>query len=347
MRILNCDTIYSAPVRDLYKADPGLSSRSYSEQLRAVLDLRFGCWDSYSTAFRSLGHESEEVLLNVPELLASKSVECGFSFENMLFACIKSFQPDVVMCHSIGALGPEVWCEVKRRVKLLAGNFTHAAPNDSSLRQFGLLMSGFHHYVNSYKSKGYPIKYLPLAFDPRHLDGKEPAREFGITFIGGMGYDHVWSHGTQAVAAVASSVPEFKCWGYCGPSTPQIVHKVYQGEIYGRGYIDTLRRSRMTINRHGEVYKGDTSCMRTFEATGCGAMMFTEDSWNLKDLFVPNEECVPYSGPVDLVEKVRSFLGRKDDADRIGRAGQVRTLQDHTYARRAETLASWFEEAMR
>ena len=50
-------------------------------------------------------------------------------------------------------------------------------------------------------------------------------------------------------------------------------------------------RSKIVINRHGEVAQGFANNMRMFEATGMGALLMTGQSPNLSDFF-SEKECV-------------------------------------------------------
>ena len=85
--------------------------------------------------------------------------------------------------------------------------------------------------------------------------------------------------------------------------------------------------------------------MRLFEATGVGALLLTEAGPNLAELFAPGREVVAYDGTDDLVEKVDALpRRRRATASRSRRAGQARTLAEHTYRRsRSRELAEILE----
>jgi len=58
----------------------------------------------------------------------------------------------------------------------------------------------------------------------------------------------------------------------------------------------------------------------------------------LNDLFEVGKEVVAYSTPKEAAELVRYYLAHPAQADLIARAGQARTLRDHTYKQRMTEL---------
>jgi spore maturation protein CgeB len=49
---------------------------------------------------------------------------------------------------------------------------------------------------------------------------------------------------------------------------------------------------------------------------------------------------VAYTGEADLLEKLRHFTTDDDHRQRVASAGQGRTLRDHTYDRRMQTVTA-------
>src|SRR5262245_15960831 len=79
MRILIINTDYSKFLQTLYLCRPGLESLSYLEQMRARNESLFGVADFYSKNLRALGHEAEEVQVNIPSLQQMWAREHGIS----------------------------------------------------------------------------------------------------------------------------------------------------------------------------------------------------------------------------------------------------------------------------
>jgi len=77
MRFLILNTDYPAFLSDLYAQNPGLSERSYGEQLETRMDTLFGVADFYSFNLRALGHDADEILVNNAHLQRAWAREHG------------------------------------------------------------------------------------------------------------------------------------------------------------------------------------------------------------------------------------------------------------------------------
>ena len=99
-----------------------------------------------------------------------------------------------------------------------------------------------------------------------------------------------------------------------------------------------LARSQLTLNRHIDVSECYANNMRMYEATGMGAMLLTDNKTNLNELFNIGSECVAYDSIEEATELVRYYTDHPKEADAIARAGQARTLREHTYSHRMQEL---------
>ncbi len=106
------------------------------------------------------------------------------------------------------------------------------------------------------------------------------------------------------------------------------------------------QNSKIVINRHGEVSREYANNMRMYEATGCGALLVTEDKDNLKDLFEPYKEVTPYKSTTEAISLIDWVLNNWDRAKEIAIRGQARTLRDHTYERRMKTVSDTLLEQL-
>ena len=78
--------------------------------------------------------------------------------------------------------------------------------------------------------------------------------------------------------------------------------------------------------------------MRLFEATGVGSLLITDEKDNLSEFFEVGKEIVTYGDADELVDKIRFYLAHEEKRSRIARAGQERTLREHTYLHRMREL---------
>ncbi len=108
--------------------------------------------------------------------------------------------------------------------------------------------------------------------------------------------------------------------------------------VFGLDLYRLLRRSRITFNLHTDTVRGFAGNIRLFEATGAGTCLLTDRASNLGDLFEPDREVVTYGSLDECVEKVRYLLDHEGERAAIARAGQARTLRDHSVAVRARRI---------
>jgi len=108
--------------------------------------------------------------------------------------------------------------------------------------------------------------------------------------------------------------------------------------LFGLEMMKALSKSKIGFNSHGGVAGDYAANIRLFEVTGVGSCLLTDHKKNIKDFFEPDKEVVTYNSPEECVEKVTWLLSHPNELKQIAEAGQKRTLKDHTFERRAETL---------
>jgi len=108
--------------------------------------------------------------------------------------------------------------------------------------------------------------------------------------------------------------------------------------VYGLEMFRTVRNSKVVLNIHADSSPLYASNMRLFETTGVGTCLVTDHKKNLGELFEFDEEVIVYRTPEECIEKVTWLLEHPAEREEIARAGQKRTLEDHTFAKRARQL---------
>jgi spore maturation protein CgeB len=73
---------------------------------------------------------------------------------------------------------------------------------------------------------------------------------------------------------------------------------------------------------------------RDFEATGCGGLLVTNDSKEIAEYFVPDEEIVTYRDADSASEKIKYYLENEDERKRIAQKGYERVIKEHTIQKR-------------
>jgi len=100
-----------------------------------------------------------------------------------------------------------------------------------------------------------------------------------------------------------------------------------------------LAESQIGLNRHIDLSERFANNMRLFEATGVGTLLLTDWKDNLHELFEVGKEVVAYRTPQECAELVKHYLEHDGERRAVAKAGQERTLRDHTYQQRMKELA--------
>jgi spore maturation protein CgeB len=107
-----------------------------------------------------------------------------------------------------------------------------------------------------------------------------------------------------------------------------------------------LRDSKISLNTHIDVSPRSASNMRLFEATGVGSCLLTDWRENIAKLFEPDVEVATYRSAAECIEKVDYLLQHEDERQAIARAGQRRTLREHTYTQWAAKIDALIRDAL-
>jgi len=109
--------------------------------------------------------------------------------------------------------------------------------------------------------------------------------------------------------------------------------------VFGIEMYSVLSRSMVTLNTHIDIAGDVASNMRLFEATGVGACLLTDWKPDLHRLFEVDREVVTYQSAEEALAKSRWLMENPSICESIARAGQSRTLREHTLEKRAEQLS--------
>jgi hypothetical protein len=352
MRILILDSGYPLFLEGLYASRPELAERPYAEQQRALMDSFFGTSDAYSHFLAPLGHVAAELVVNCRPLQTAWAREHRLfrrrfrlpadrsRWDAIVLAQIDDFEPDVVYSQDLRMLAARTLNQIRRRGILLAGQIATLLPRKARLRCFDLIVSSFPHYVERLAEQGIDTQYLRLAFDPRVLDvlgNIEPGPD--VTFVGSLGRSQ-WKRSMPLLERAARQLP-ITFYGFQAEEWPASspIRTRYGGEAWGVDMYRVLASSRLTLNRHTDPAEDHANNMRLYEASGVGTLLVTDAKADLHELFEPDREVVTYSDEAELVERVQYYLEHEDERASIARAGQERTLREHTWRQRMMELS--------
>lgn len=352
VRLLILDTCYPAFLRGHYSQHPGLEHMRYDDQWRSVMDTFFGTADSYSYALGQLGHEAHEVIANNPYLQkawlrehrASRPVPFRLDRERIVLRQAADYRPDVVYVQNMRFFSGRLLRRLRKLGATIVGQIASEPPAAERLRLYDLVLTSFPHFVERFRKTGVRSEYLRIGFDARVLErlralGGTPGR-LGAVFVGALNRTQHRSGNTLLERAAHRAPIDF--WGYGGTMWPRSspIRARYHGEAWGLDMFKVLYESRIAVNRHIGVAERWANNMRLYEATGVGTLLVTDAKENLSELFEPGREVAIYRDEDELVETIDYYLEHEDERAKIARAGQERTLREHTYTERMRDLVA-------
>jgi spore maturation protein CgeB len=365
VRFLALDTDYPDFLKWLYAEHSGLEKRPYEEQIHVRMESLYGQVGLCSRALNSLGHEANEIYVNNEYLQTAWAKAHGLKissgpqwqfrlrrgivpwvsrgqqprwFTDILGAQIKHYKPDVLLNLAMNAVSSRFLQEMKPYIGLLVGQIAAPVPQDQNWRTYDLVISSLPNLVEYFRSLSVPSELNRLAFEPAVLSRlKRDEPEVPVSFVGSFHRAHATR--VSFLEHLCSSL-ELEVWGngLSGLRRDSPVHSRFVGAAWGVAMYQILRRSKMTLNHHVDIADSYANNLRLYEATGVGTLLVTDWKRNLHEMFEVGKEVVAYRTAEECVKLIRYYLEHEEERSQIARAGQERTLREHTYAHRMQQL---------
>jgi spore maturation protein CgeB len=265
--------------------------------------------------------------------------------ENILLAQIEEFRPDLVLNQDLF----HVDTKLMRRIKgignpIVIGQVGIEPSRGEDWTVYDLMISQLPATVKFFRGIGMRAEVSHLAFEPSILDAlsEAPEPDVDVSFVGTVSGDH-----RQRIALLEAVAKrhDLKLWGNLPRSLPASspLHRCFQGEVWGADMYQVLRRSRVTLNSHIDLAGREAGNMRLFEATGVGAFLLTDFKDNLDTLFAPDREVAAWRSIADCLKSIDRYLADGNSRTEIARAGQARTVAQHTYRHRTAEILSFVD----
>ncbi len=255
---------------------------------------------------------------------------------------LREVRPEVVVAIKADRIGSAFWDDVDDlgivRILWLYDELRRTAEVPEDLRRFPKVVSYSPGDVRDLVAIGVDAEYLPTGFD---ADVRaHPARTGAVVFVGARypnreaqlvalhragvavrAYGRDWSH---------HPVDRLRTWSWHRPEVPN------ERDVPLQRAYDLVAGSVAAVNIHADQ---DGFTLRTFEAPGVGALQLI-DRPDVDTLYEPGVEVMTYTSVDELVDLCQR--SHRDPIWRaaIGRAGQKRTLAEHTFDHRVERLAA-------
>lgn len=353
--IVFVDTVYSQVLNKV-------NGNSYRERRNRLLDLKFGTSDFYSEAFRSYGWQAEDIIANDESGLRLYMAENNYLYcdiQDSVKRKLLDLMPiDVLYIQDLSFFSTHDINYLRNNgIKLIIAQLGCSWPGDDKIKNYDIVFTSLPHYLQKINDVGVEGLFLQIGFGGHTIleklaisqmcESGRALRDIDISFVGGIGPykggGH-WTRGTAILSAVAEKYPnQFKWFGYGLQYATEALRQTYGGEKWGLEMYEIYSRSKIVINRHGEIAQNYSNNMRLFESTGVGALLMTENSLNIKDYFEPGKECVTYENEQDLLDKIDYYLNHEDERKAIAKAGQKRTLECYTYEKLLKPVVDFLE----
>lgn len=354
MKILIIQTNYPSFLDEFHKKNK-LKNKTYTELKKLWAKELFGSSNFYLKSLKLLGWTGDEIIANdqiiqsawakehnikvsginsnlinflpqrIKNLIPLNSTEKYIVLEQ-----IKFHKPDVVYIHDVTYFTKKELDIIKKYARLIVGQIAYPKPlNQQIFYSYDLIISSLPNYVKDFKKMDIKTEYLKWCFEPSVLDiFKNDKKIYDVTYIGGLSPLH--SKGNKTLDEVSKHI-NVNIWGYGRANVKP---------AWGKEMYSIFNKTKIVINRHINISGPYANNMRLYEATGMGALLLTDAKKNMDEFFEVGKEVITYKDPDDLVRKIKYYLKNDKERIKIAKAGQARTLKDHTYKIRMKELDS-------
>ena len=363
-------TFYDQYLRSFYKRYPQVTKSLYKNQMECLLNDYFDWPGRLIPYFRKSGHQADLIVTNAHQTQLAWAKENDFfvtgpNWEvDIVKAQIKQYRPDILwgnLTPMYAGILPEIrsfcGCCVAWRGAVLDKLF--------DLSSLDCILVHNPNELIRYRAIGKRSEQFFPCFEPAILDLLPSASpDISISFVGS--YFPVHARRVELLLYLVQQQIPIELWG--NGLLPEITgikpwrirslllqakklnHNCpllqrYRGQAWGLDMFKILKRSKITLNIHGDTETGKVPTnMRLFEAMGVGTLTFTEATPNLADLFEPEKQLVTFIEREDLQKKIRYYMQHDDEGQAIAKAGQEQIMRKHTAEIRSSQLLELFED---
>jgi hypothetical protein len=260
-------------------------------------------------------------------------------FHQILSAQVQYYRPDVLLNLVIRTINGRLLREMEPHAELLIGQ--HAATRltyQEDLKCYDFVISSFPPTINWLRKRGIRAELIRLGFEPDILSYlNEGCKTIEVSFVGS--FFNVHASRVRLLEALSAQFEQIKIWA---PDIEKLdaqspIRKRYVGQVWGLDMFKVLQGSKITLNHHGDIAPHANN-LRLYEATGVGTLLLTDYKEDLGEMFEPQREVVAYRNLDDCVGLIHHYLKHDEERETIARAGQARTLREHTWFHRMQEL---------
>jgi glycosyltransferase involved in cell wall biosynthesis len=268
-------------------------------------------------AFRRLGHESTELILD--DWIGSKAASC-----------------DVVV--HLRGLTRRPTARGQWNVLWIISHPDRLEPGECD--DYDLLATAsLKHAAELSSTLGRRVHYLPQATDADTFRTglRDPAFETSVLYVGNARWPH-----RRAPRWMMRSGRPFALYGKNWDKTPE-ASLVVDDYISNRDLPKAYRSASVVVaDHHGSMRTNGFVANRLFDVLASGGVVLTDNVEGLEDLF---GEVVPaYADPRELESQLRLLLSDPVLRRSIARTGRDVVMSGHTLDHRARTILEWLDD---
>jgi spore maturation protein CgeB len=360
MRVLVIDSYYPGFLAQYYRDHPEIAHDAHAQQHAHLMDQHFSIGDGLAAGFRACGCQAKTVVVNARPLQTSWArehvpnldIDGRNWIESIALAQIREYAPDVAYIQELSAIGDDTVRRIRTMVGLVVGQIACPIPTDRTFEHHDMMVSSWPPIVDHFRDVGKRSVYSRLAFDHSVLACLDPPQpRYDVSFVGGLSAFH--SERNALLEQICGHIP-VDVFGYGAASLTKnsTLKRSFRGEVWGLAAYHVLSNSRITINSHytidvpGRRSNAFANNQRLYEATGVGTLLLTDAKTNLAQLFGPDREVATYRSADECIAKIRYYLDHEHERAVVARAGQTRTMTEHTYQNRAAELTNQLADAL-
>jgi spore maturation protein CgeB len=270
---------------------------------------------------------------------------------------IAYYKPDIVLVLPFPLVNHYFFSKLKKFFNFKLTGYAEATPffsNKDVLLSYDFIFSSFLPHVFKLRYFGVKAEYIPLGFEPLVLeklrerksgDGDQLNSEnnqkiYDIVFAGSLHQAH--RSRIPFLKKIADAFGDkFHIWTQSFSSLPSELRKNFRGAVFNIDYYYVLSKSKIVLNHHGSILPWAHN-LRLFETTGVGSFLLTDNLPGIDELFEVGKEVETYDSIDECIDKIKYYLLNEEEREKVAKAGQIRTLKDHTYEKRIEKLFDLF-----
>jgi glycosyltransferase involved in cell wall biosynthesis len=370
-KIANLTTFYGSYLYQFYQINPDFKKQTFVEQQNALFADLFGWSDFLAKNLINLGYEAIQIVGNAEFIQKQWAIEYEQRYveNNWIYdivkAQIKQFNPDILFIEDPFAFAKDFIQEIKAEnpnirlvmmyicvdfndwttfkasdVVITCTDWIYKKLKNENVNAF-LIKHGFEksilQKINQNHNKNYDLSFVGNLFSShkqRYELIKNLMEEVNISIWTPSLNNNIYSLLKLGIKSMVTG----NIIKYIDQEINISLRYRYQGQAFGKKMYEIISQSKITLNNHIDDAKNEAANMRLFEATGVGTCLLTDWKENLHELFEPDREVVTYKSVEECIEKVKWLLDHPQEREAIAKAGQARTLKDHTFAQRAIQL---------